>query len=238
MIKATCVYRYKDNNGNIVGYCLQAGNTPKDFSAEEVKNLIKRRKISVDNLVLTKDNKLRLKENSVMEIPERDLGYRTLDSAGRDMIGFWTDENTVYNESTKSGALLKVGKSHWEIKYQPSGVKRIGVWVAEGWTIQGYSVDKCIAELNKAYSLIEKYYKENNKEPLEKELDYDIKVYCTPTLNGQIWLMGSPIWLKNRYELDSVINDFEACKFRVLEIRKQLGWDKKGSFWKGLFEGI
>ena len=238
MIKATCIYRYKDKRGNIIGYCLQAGDTPKDFSADEVKKLIKNKKISVDNLVLTKDNKLRLKEMCGIEIPEKDLGYRTLDSVGRDLLGFWTDENTVYNESTKTGALLKVGKSYWEIKYQPSGVKRIGVWVAEGWTISGYSVDKCISELNKAYNLIEKYYKEDNKEPLEKELGYDIKIYCTSTLNGHIWLMGSPKWITNKYELDSVINDFESCKFRVLEIRKQLGWDKKGSFLKGLFEGI
>ena len=74
--------------------------------------------------------------------------------------------------------------------------------------------------------------------PSLKELNYDIKVFCTPTLNGQVWLMGSPIWLRNYQDIDRVIEDFENSKFRVLEIRKQLGWDKKDSFFKGLFDGL
>ena len=238
MIKATCVNRYKDNQGNIIGYCLKSGQVAKDFSSEELKELIKNRKVSVDNLTLTRDNKLRLKDGVQTDIPEKNAGYRCFDDVGRDLMGFWTEDSTVYNESTKTGALLKVSKSYWEINYQPTGVTRIGVWVAEGWTISCHSIDKCINELKKAANIIDEYYSKGNKAPLEKELNYDIKVFCTPTLNGQVWLMGSPIWLRNYQDIDRVIEDFENAKFRVLEIRKQLGWDKKGSFLKGLFEGL
>ena len=238
MIKATCIHRYKDKSGNIIGYCLKANQICKNFSAEELKHLIKNRKISVDNLTLTRDSKLRLKEGVSIEIPEKEVAYVSFDNTGRDLIGFWTDDNTVYNERTKTGGLLKVSRSYWEFKYQPERQRRVGVWVAEGWVVSGNSIDKCIKELHKAYSIIEDYYKTDKKTPLEKELDYDIKVYCTPMLNGQIWLMGSPVWLRNTYDLQRVIEDFENCKFRVLEIRKQLGWDNRGSFLRGLFEGL
>ena len=47
MIRATCINRYKDTQGNIVGYCLQAGQVSRDFSSEELKKLIKNRKVEI-----------------------------------------------------------------------------------------------------------------------------------------------------------------------------------------------
>ena len=238
MIKATCVNRYRDKTGKIIGYCLVSGQQPKDFTSDELKKLIKLHKITVDNLILTKDEKLRFKtEVDESNIPIKDSIDMQITSSNK-LEGFWTDDNEVYNEILKTGAVLKVSRGYWEVKYRPEKSKRVGVWVADGWSIGGKSIDKCIKELNKASQIINEYYSSKSQIPLEKEIDYSIKVYCTPMLKGRIWLMGSTIWISNKSELEKIISDLEYSKFRVLDIRKQLGWDGRNSFLNKMFGGF
>ena len=59
MLVVTCIERFKDKNGVVIGYRLQdeQGNI-KDVYPEQLKNVIKQNKISVSNLTLTSDNRL------------------------------------------------------------------------------------------------------------------------------------------------------------------------------------
>ncbi len=226
MIKATCVNRYRDNSGNIVGYCLVAGNVPKDFNPDELKSLIKRNKIKVDNLSLTRDNKLIMKSEKDIET-KSDIDMNIM--GPKSLSGFFTDEGDMYNEVLPSGALLRVSSIYWDVKFQPDKVVKIGVYVSEGWSVEGTSIDRCIKELNKAYDMISKNTSLKQPKEIEEELSYGIKVYSRSSFIGhQIWLMGSNKWIKSRTQLDAVIRDLEYSKFRMLEIREQMGWNKSG----------
>lgn len=241
MIKATCVNRYRDKSGNIIGYSLVSGGEPRDFTTEDVKDMIKSGFMEVDNLVLTSDNKLRLSSStSESSVPVK------LESEGKLSVnqpkplkGFFMDENTEYNEVFGKGALLKVRKDYWEYSYKPSdGGRRIGVWVNKGWSVEGKQIEKCIAELNKARQVITDYYNSNPTVPLEKELGYEIKVYCKPDSGYSIWFRLSSVWVRDFETLDRHIDSLRASKNRVEEIRKQLGWNDKVGFLGKLFGGF
>ena len=59
MIKALCVEKYKDKNGNIIGYKLQDNNGVQlKFDADQVKKAIFLKQLEVINLKLTSDGRL------------------------------------------------------------------------------------------------------------------------------------------------------------------------------------
>jgi hypothetical protein len=58
-MKATCVYKYRDSSGKIIGYKIQDANgNTQDIGSIELKNLIVSNEISIDNLTLTSDGRL------------------------------------------------------------------------------------------------------------------------------------------------------------------------------------
>ena len=63
-----CIEKYRDKNGNIIGYLLMDINTYQttQISSKELKNLIKRGKVKIENLTLTSDG--RLIENNHIKI--------------------------------------------------------------------------------------------------------------------------------------------------------------------------
>lgn len=61
MVRFSCVEKYRDRNGNIVGYLLMnlaCNELKRQVRADELKKLIKHGKIEVINLTLTSDNRL------------------------------------------------------------------------------------------------------------------------------------------------------------------------------------
>jgi hypothetical protein len=58
-IKVTCLYKYRDNSGKIVGYKLQdIHGKIQDIEASSLKNMIASNQIEVNNLTLTSDGRL------------------------------------------------------------------------------------------------------------------------------------------------------------------------------------
>jgi hypothetical protein len=58
-MEVTCIYKFRDNTGKIIGYKLQDANRNiQDIGATELKNLIASNKLKVDNLTLTSDGRL------------------------------------------------------------------------------------------------------------------------------------------------------------------------------------
>ena len=64
MIKCTCIYKYRDEKGNIKGYKLKDKHGAiQDISSTDLKNAIRAAQIEVDNLTLTSDNRLMSKSS-------------------------------------------------------------------------------------------------------------------------------------------------------------------------------
>lgn len=58
-IKCTCIYKFRDKNGNIKGYKLRDCNGKEiDIESNELKQRISSKQFEVDNLTLTSDNRL------------------------------------------------------------------------------------------------------------------------------------------------------------------------------------
>lgn len=81
-IKCTCIYKFRDNNGNIKGYRLQDKQGQiQDMESDKLKSAIRAKQIDVDNLTLTVDNRLMsktAKDANSMDL-ER-IAYRRGDS--------------------------------------------------------------------------------------------------------------------------------------------------------------
>lgn len=63
MIKTTCIQKFRDGNNKIIGYRLKdEQGSIKDFTAKAVKEHIKAKRIDVNNLTLSSNNRLVSKE--------------------------------------------------------------------------------------------------------------------------------------------------------------------------------
>lgn len=71
-----CTYKYRDKTGNIIGYQIQDNNgNIRDIRSDELKDLISKGKLEVENLTLTSDNRLLSKTIKNHEDAEMNL-YR------------------------------------------------------------------------------------------------------------------------------------------------------------------
>lgn len=111
MVYVTCIETFRDNHGRIIGYNIQDMNgNVKDIRACELKKEIKNDHITVNNLTLTKDNKL---------ISNKDYNQIALEYAEKyGIITYKVKDNyMIYNQNYKNSEF-------------------IGKWVEKPYTMQ------------------------------------------------------------------------------------------------------
>lgn len=115
VIRATCINKYRDSKGAIIGYRLRDIHYQEiDMEALELKRAIANKQIDVDNLTLTSDNRLitSVKEDRVKTIKDVMEDYiepriyqSILDSMGIDLLGILkldiSDESVTIEEMYK-----------------------------------------------------------------------------------------------------------------------------------------
>ena len=105
--KASCIHKYRDNNGLIIGYRLRDYHYNEiDMEAKQLKQTIANNQISVDNLKLTSDNRLKDRlqgiKSKMEAYAESRLYQSVLNSIGIDLLGILkldiSDESATIEE--------------------------------------------------------------------------------------------------------------------------------------------
>ena len=242
MVVCKCLAKQRDNQGNIIRYALQDayGNICR-CSPDELKSNISHGVVEVINLKLTSDNRLidnPKGENLVIQEVERitvgdnEIPMRTF-MAGQGkrpepLHGWMAEDNTEYHESIYGvlGGVLEVSRLSWRVQLNPDRSERIGVWVNEGYSISGATIDKFCEKLLDTWDKAQEKAAANPDDTWSYESFADVNVrYNYAGLT--VWPTHSQLHFKSRAEIESFIHKIIKCKTRVDEIREIKGWRAK-----------